>query len=190
MTPGWPSLVFWGAALAAWGWLWHGSRGRARLLDRLSTRHGGFVRSGFSWITLMPEPREVTFVVVVNAAPCRCRVGFLLPPRATVPATVLEIELPEARLGSEEGFYGAEDLATGRGLFLGGANVTTVWRRFLGELPPGVRARLRWRGTVLRLALPALLGDTEEIWVNRAVAFLVEAAELILPPAALPRARP
>ena len=179
--PGWMPVALWMAALGAWGWLWRGARGRARLLARISARHGGFVRSGFSWLTLMPEPREVSFITVVGGAPCRCRIGFLLPPHGgPVPCTVLEIELPGAPFGPDPGGFDAADLADGRGLFLAGTNCTTAWSRLLGDLPPGTRSRLRWGGATLQLALPGLLTDEEEIWVTRGDAFLVEAAELIL----------
>jgi len=187
---GWLPVALWGAAAAAWAWLWRGSRGRARLLDRLSARYGGFVRGGFSWITLCPEPRDVSFVVMVGAHPCRVRVRYLLPPRGgAVPATAMEVELPEAVFGHEPGGFGAGDLAGGRGLFLAGTDVTAVWRRYLGELPPGVRPRLRWGGPVVQLAIPGLLSDEEEVWVSRAVEFLVEVAGAILPGARPPGRR-
>ena len=178
----WVPFALWAAALGAWGWLWRGARGRARLLDRLSARHGGFVRSGFSWLTLMPEPREVSFIVVVAGAPCRLRVGFLLPPDAgPIPCTLLEMDLPGTPFGPDPGGFNAEDMAGGRGLFLAGTNVTAAWGRFLGDLPPGTRPRLRWGGATLQLTLPGLLTDEEELWINRAVGFLEEAAVRILP---------
>ncbi len=177
------ALVLWAGALLCWIWLWRGARARARLFEQLSARYGGFVRSGFSWLTMTREPRELTFVRMAGRSPCRFRVRYVLPlPGGSRPATVIEFEVDESVFGAEPGLCGPRDVAGGRGLFLGGANLTADYAALLGELPAGLRPAVAWQGPTARLVIPALLGAGEEPWFTRALAFMEAAADRTAPP--------
>lgn len=171
------SAVLWGLALLCWGWMLLAARARNRLLNKLGDRLGGFVHTRFSWATFMPEARQLTFVKMYGRVPCQFRLRYVLPLAGLgVPLTVMEFELPDLMLGSEPGRYLVEDWRTGRGMFLAGVNLTEIYARFVGELPHGVRPRLAWIGNEVRVALPGLMGENEEIWVTRCFEFLDELA--------------
>lgn len=170
-------MILWGLAFLCWAWMFYAARGRKRLLNRLGDRFGGFVHTRFSWATFTPEARQLTFVKMFGRIPCQFRVRYVLPFGGLgVPLTIMEFEVPDPVLGPEPGRFSVEDWHGGRGLFLAGVNLTTVYARFIGELPRGVRPRLAWVGGEVRLALPGLLGDGEEIWVTRCFEFLDEVA--------------
>jgi len=162
------------------------ARARNRLLNRLGNRFGGFVHTRFSWATFTPEARQLSFVRMYGRTPCQFRLRYIFPLGGMgVPLTVMEFEVPEPVLGAEPGRYLAEDWRTGRGLFLAGVNCTPVYERFVGELPHGVRPRIGWVGSEVRVALPGLLGEGEEVWVIRCFEFLDELATRLC--GALPR---
>lgn len=181
---GYLPFAVWAAAIACWVWLWRGARSRTRLLNRLGDEHGGFVRTGFSWITLCFEARELSFVRMFGRVPVRFRLRYVMPLLGRgVPGTVTEFELPEAVFGPEAGLYVTEDYRSGRGFFLAGTNLTDIYGRFVRELPGFVRPKLGWHGAVVALHLPGLLGAGEEIWVTRCFEFLAELAVRTVPPA-------
>lgn len=176
-------LVLWAAALACWAWLWRGARSRTRLLNSLSARYGGFVRTAFSWATLVAEAVELKFVRMCGSQTVRYRLRYVFPLPGTGRAgTVMEFELPEAVFGADPGLYVPGDQRAGRGFFLSGVNLTQAYVRFTGELPGVVRPRIGWRGATVWLFLPGLLGATEEIWVTRCFEFLEELASRTCPP--------
>lgn len=178
------ALVLWAGALLCWLWLWRGARSRARLLEALGGRHGGFIRSEFSWLMLTREARELSFVRMVGRQPCRFRVRYSLPtPGGGRPATLIEFDAPEAVYGSEPGAFVPADAAGGRGLFLGGANLTAEYATLLGELPPVLRPGVAWQGDTVRLVMPVLLGASEEPWCARCLAFMELVADRTCPPA-------
>lgn len=190
MTSGPPPgvLVLWAGALLCWVWLWRGARSRARLLEAVSTRRGGFVRTRFLWYTLTREAREVSFVRMVGPQPVRFRVGYSLPaPGGGRPATLIEFETAEAVFGPEPGMFTPRDGAGGRGLFAGGVNLTEAYLGLLGELPPPLQPSVSWRGAAVRLVIPVLLGGEDEPWFTRCLAFMEEAADRTAPrPPAMP----
>jgi len=174
-------LVFWGAAVACWWWLHTEARGRSRLLALLGGRHGGFVRTVFSWVTLTREAYEVEFVRMLGKVPCRFRLRFGLPlNRPGRPWTVLELELPEPVMGDVLGGYSIADLAAGRGAFVAGVNATALFGKFVAELPVGTAPTLSWHGAVLCLRFPFLMGHRQEIWVEHAFGFLEAVARAVL----------
>jgi len=181
--PGPLPLVLWAAALGCWAWLWRGARTRTKLLNRLGERYAGFVTMAFSWTTLVAEAAELRYVRMFGSVPVRFRLRFVFPLPGTGRAgTVMEFELPEPVLGSEPGLYLPGDLRAGRGLFLGGANLTREYMRFTTELPSVARPRLGWRDATVRLFIPGLLGAGEEVWVVRCLEFLEELAVRTCPP--------
>lgn len=172
-----PPLV-WALAAGCWWWLFTGARGRARLLARLAVRHGGKVRRRFSFGTFTAEAVELTFLHMAGRLPVTMRLTFAAPPRGGLrPGTAFECELPEASLGAERGAYLPADLAAGRGLFLGGANLTAAYAGLVGTLPGPLRPVLRWQGHRACLFLPALLGERDEWWAERCLAFMRELAD-------------
>ena len=171
------STVLWGLVVLCWAWIFAASRARNRLLNKLGNRFGGFVHTRFSWATFTPEARQLSFVRMYGKTPCQFRLRYVFPLGGMgVPLTVMEFELPESLLGNEPGGYLPEEWHGGRGLFLAGVNLTPVYAKFIGELPRGVRPRLGWLGSEVRISLPGLLGDAEEIWVTRCFEFLDELA--------------
>jgi hypothetical protein len=174
-------LAAWGVAVACWWWLHTEARGRSRLLALFGDRHGGFVRRSFSWLTLIVEAREVEFVRMIGTVPCRFRLRYeTVFPGPGRPWTVIEIELPDALMGPSPGCYLLSDLGAGRGLFLAGVNITELFRRFAGELPAGTVPALVWRGAVVALRFPFLMGNRQEIWVEHTFVFLESVARVVL----------
>jgi hypothetical protein len=167
-----PAFALWAAAFACWVWLFRGARQRARLVREIGRSEGGFVRTRFSWTTLTPEAAEVEFVRMAGDLPCLHRLRFLLPPVAARPSTVLEVRLEGRAVRLGAGTYGPEDLASGRGLFIGGTDFTAYYASFAGSLPPAARPRLAWEGSRVALAIPGLLGPAEAFWVGHCFSFL------------------
>jgi len=176
-------LVLWAAAVACWVWLWRGARSRTRLMNGLSIRFGGFVRTAFSWVTLVAEAQELRFVRMCGRVPVRYRLRYVFPvPGTGRPGTLMEFEQSEAVFGADPGVFLPGDLRAGRGFFLSGVNLTQDYMRFAGELPAIARPRIGWRGATVWLFIPGLLGATEEIWVTRCFEFLEEIASRTCPP--------
>jgi len=174
-------LAVWGAAVACWWWLHREARDRSRLLSLLGDRHGGFVRTSFSWLTLTREAHEVEFVRMLGKVPCRFRLRYGLPlNRPGRPWTALEFELPEPVMGDVPGGYSVADLANGRGAFVAGVNATALIRKYVAELPAGTAPALSWHGAVLCVRFPFLMDYRQEVWVEHAIEFLSAMAKAVI----------
>ena len=176
-----PSILAWGLAIACWLWVFYASRRRARLLEKLSREHAGFLRTRFFLPSLSLEPIDLTYARVFSGVPVKFTVRYELPfmGRNAFPCTIFEFELREAAFGAEGGIYTMADYRTGQGLFLGGANLTQSYGRFLSVVPHASRFKLAWRGSAAWLSVPGLLDSREEIWVRHCLEFMEASAETV-----------
>ena len=173
--------LIWLAAAGCWLWLNRAARSRGALMKKLALRYGAFVKRRFSMVTLNLESYEISFVEVIEGAPCKFRMRYRFPfSRGSLPCTLIEMELPSLVFGSEGGSYGTADLRAGRGLFLAGTNLTAAYRSFIALLPENADLCVDWFGAEVRLTVPALLGRSEEFWVSQCLEFLRGAAAAIL----------
>ncbi len=138
------------------------------------------MRSGFHWATFMVEPLELVFTRLVAGIPVRFRLRYVLPlTGGGLPRTEIGFRLAGDLLGSAEGRYAVEDFKAGRGLFLGGANLTAQFARFAGTTPHAPHFSLSWTDGEILLSVPGLLGIGEVLWMRHCVEFMAALAAAV-----------
>jgi hypothetical protein len=179
-----PALIAWTLAGVWWLRLFRSSRRRSRLIGDLAREYSGFVRKRFFLPTLSLEPVDMAWAKICAGEPVRLSIRYELPftGLSSFPQTIFEFETREALFGQEGGTYSLLDLNAGRGLFLGGANLTEDFRKFC-LITPHVRAfRMGWKGSRVWLAVPGLLDSSEEIWVRHCAGFMEEMVSRLIGP--------
>jgi hypothetical protein len=181
-SPSLAAIIAWSIAGLCWLWLFRSSRHRVKLIKKLAEEYSGFIRNRFSLPTLMQEPAELAWTRIIAGEPVQMSIRYVmsLTGQRTMPMTVFEIEFRESRFGPDGGYYSGPDLVAGRGLFMGGANLTEVYRKFCLITPHSGRFRINWSGARFMLTVPGLLDDREEVWVRHCIRFLEELAGGVL----------
>ena len=182
---GYPSIsafIAWVIVGLCWIWLVRSSRKRSSIIQRLSLEYSGFIRKRFFLPTLSLEPVDMAWTRIVAGEPIRMYIRYELPlvGLSSFPQTIFEFETMEALYGPEGMSYSGSDLASGRGLFLGGTNLTEDFRKF-GDITPHItRFRLGWKGSRVWLAVPGLLDSRDEVWIRHFILFMEEVAGRVL----------
>lgn len=175
-------IIAWALVGACWLWLFRSSHRRKALMKKLAEEYSGFIRSRFFLPTLALEPVDLAWSRVFAGEPVLMSIRYELPlvGLSSLPQTIFEFETREARFGSGGGSYTGIDLLAGRGLFLGGVNLTEKFRKFSLVTPHSARFRLGWKGPRVWLAVPGLLDSREEVWVRHCTGFMEELAAQVL----------
>jgi len=171
-------MIAWAVVGVCWAWLFRSSRRRAALMAEMAREYSGFLRKRFFLPSFSLEPVELSWTRVVSGQPVIMVFRYELPLSgfSRLPQTVFEMEARDAVFGLEGGTYLGNELNVGRGLFMGGVNLTEEFRKFALETPQASRFRLGWKGSRAWMAVPGLLDTREEFWVRHCIRFMEETA--------------